>query len=456
MAEKPKMPNADGRRSKRAQPPTIDLTATEVSSAPAAGEMQAAAEASPAVTEPVEPPPVIAEPIEPPPPEPPEPPAPEYFSDAGPEPELPPQAAAKERWFSGPALAAGLAGALIVSAIMAGLWLSGLVPIRYAGSTAMRARVTGLEMQMHDLQKRPAAAADTAAVDALNARVAKLEAEAGKIPPSDTGVNDRLAAADNTLKSVGVALAALGKRSDDAATNASEARARAEAAEKAVMDLRAGLNDVAKDASAAVAPAELDVLQKRVAALEQSSKTARDDIAKTAATDTAVRLTLSAVALRNAVASGVPFAAELAQVKSLSGDAKALAPLESFAAAGVPSQAKLADDLRALLPAMVKISGTQTPPAAGFLERLQANAGKLVRIRPVDAPAGDDAAAVLARVELASARGDIAGALNDLAMLPEPVRAPAQDWIARAQARQAALTAARTYAVNAARGLGPR
>ena len=128
--------------------------------------------------------------------------------------------------------------------------------------------------------------------------------------------------------------------------------------------------------------------------------------------------------------SGAPFAAELAQAKSLGADDKALAPLEPFAATGVPTPAALAQELRALLPAMLKASGAQAP-AGGFLERLQANAGKLVRIRPVDAPAGDDASAVLARIEIDAANADIAAALADLGKLPDATRAPAQAWIAQ-------------------------
>ena len=114
--------------------------------------------------------------------------------------------------------------------------------------------------------------------------------------------------------------------------------------------------------------------------------------------------------------------------KSLGADDKALAPLAPFAATGVPTRAALAQELRALIPAMLKASGAQAP-AGGFLERLQANAGKLVRIRPVDAPPGDDAAALLARIEIAAANADIAAALADLGKLTDATRAPAQDWI---------------------------
>jgi CBS-domain-containing membrane protein len=71
----------------------------------------------------------------------------------------------------------------------------------------------------------------------------------------------------------------------------------------------------------------------------------------------------------------------------------------------------------------------------------------------VDAPLGDDPAAVLARIEVEAA--DIDSALADLGKLADATRAPAQAWIAKAQARQAALTAARQFAADTARALGP-
>ena len=40
------------------------------------------------------------------------------------------------------------------------------------------------------------------------------------------------------------------------------------------------------------------------------------------------------------------------------------------------------------------------------------------------------------------------------AKLPDKVRAPAKDWIARAKARQAARAAAQSFAARAARALG--
>jgi hypothetical protein len=104
---------------------------------------------------------------------------------------------------------------------------------------------------------------------------------------------------------------------------------------------------------------------------------------------------------------------------------------------------------------MVKAAGAQAP-AGSFLDRLQANAGKLVRIRPTDAPPGDDVSAVLARIEVEAARLDIDGALADLGKLDTAIRAPAREWIAKAQARQAAIAAAHQFAADSMRALGRR
>ena len=79
-----------------------------------------------------------------------------------------------------------------------------------------------------------------------------------------------------------------------------------------------------------------------------------------------------------------------------------------------------------------------------------------MHIRPLDAPPGDDPSAVLARLEIDAAKADIAAALGDLGKLAEATRAPARAWMEKAKARQAALAAARQYAADTARALGPR
>jgi hypothetical protein len=402
--------------------PTIDLTATEVPPEAAPAQRQASAPPQP---------PRAQEPPQAPPGEPPaaehEPtPHPHYF------------------WTYVTPIAAGFAGAIIAGAV---IWVSGLWP---AGSNN-GGEIAAMQKQIHDLQNRPAPASDMQAIDALRQRVIKIEHDIANLPPGDKTVAERLAAADNAMKSLGIALAAINKRNDDAASDAKQARERAAAAEKAVGELRDSVQNAKPQA--AVDAGQLAAVQQRVGALEQAMKDARAQLAKTATIDSAARLALSAAALRDAVEPGAPYAAELAQTKALGADAQALAPLEPFAASGVPGKAALAQQLDALVPALIKAAGVRNTPS-GFLERLQANASKLVRISPVDAPSGDKPPDILARIEVAAAHADIAAALAELAKLSDAARAPAVDWIAKAKARQAALAAARKLAADSARALG--
>jgi hypothetical protein len=406
MADKRTTPDpAEGARRRKRPAPTIDLTATEVPEAKATEQPQAAAEEPPAA--------------------PPEPSA-DDGADAAHNPE-PGMHISSTR--STPAIwqmfIAGFTGAVIMTVVLLGLWFAGMVPSRDADT----------------------AIADPASVAALNQRLAKIESSVANRPASDQGMSERLSAADNALKSLGIALTAINKRSDEVAANAAEARARADAADKALTELRNSVQDLTKNSSAGLSPADVDTVQKRLAALEQ--------IVKNAPIDRGARLALSAATLRDTAVSGAPFTAELDEVKSLGAGEKVLTALMPFAASGIPQPPALAQELRALIPAMQKAAGVQAP-SGGFLERLEANAGKLVRIRPVDAPVGDTAAAVLTRVEIESTRADIPAVLADLERLDPAVRAPAQAWIAKAQSRQAALAAVRQLAADTARALGKR
>jgi hypothetical protein len=412
--------------------PTIDLTAKEVPPEP--NEAAASPEAPPqeGVTEP------DAAPQTPPP------------EETQPEPAREEPARPHGGGIFMAATSGGVAGAILVIAAIAALWFAGLLPLHSTSPDG--ALIANLEKQVQALQKRPPLAIDNQPLAALSQRVDKIESEIAKSPPSDKTVTARLAAADNAMKSLGVALAALNKRSDATAKQAAQAQASAQDAEKAVSDLRASVQNAAKQ-SPAIAPAQLDALQKRVAALEQSVKAAQAKIAETSVTDNAARLTLSALALRNAVTSGVPYRAELAQAKALGGNAKTLAPLEPFAASGLPKKDALAKELNALLPALRKAAGAKKAPKS-FLARLEANAGNIVHFSPIGAPKGGKPTDVLARLEVDAAHADIAAARADLDKLPAAARAPAQGWIAKVTARQAALRAARQFASETARVLG--
>jgi hypothetical protein len=100
------------------------------------------------------------------------------------------------------------------------------------------------------------------------------------------------------------------------------------------------------------------------------------------------------------------------------------------------------------------LSAAGAPPReAGIFDRLTQGAEKLVRIRPINETPGDDPATLISRAEVKAANGDLAGALADLSRLPDAVRAPAGDWMKKAEAQAAALAAARRLADNAVGGL---
>ena len=170
------------------------------------------------------------------------------------------------------------------------------------------------------------------------------------------------------------------------------------------------------------------------------------------ADDQAARLTIAAAALRAAVERGAPYRAELTAVQALGAQPSATSPLNSFAATGVPSAAALSKELAALMPALQRDSQTSSG-ASGFLDRLAANARHLVRVTPVDAPAGNDPSAVIARIGVDADRADIAAALDDVAALPDSAKPLAADWLAKAKAREAAIAASRQIAAAALAGL---
>jgi hypothetical protein len=243
----------------------------------------------------------------------------------------------------------------------------------------------------------------------------------------------RLTAIEDAMKALGVTLAALNRRAENTAAVVTEMRNRADTA------IKTG-----------------EALQNKLEAIERSAKATQDKVAETGAADVVARRALAAAALRDAVVRGTPYVAELAVAKQLGADTQALAVLQPFAAPGIPTEAALSHELHDLLPAMIDATGANAAHAEGFLDRLQANARKLVRVQPVGEPAGADPAAVIARIEVKAARNDLAGVEREIGSLPPKASALAQAWSKKFAARQTALSAARKIAADSAAALGPR
>ncbi len=382
--------------------------------------------------------------------------------------------------------AAGLAVTLVVALAVA--WLVAGASQRRQ-TRALEGRLVIVEAQLGELAGRPLpAAADPREIAALGARLATLQAQieaqlrdlAGRPVPVGADPNQvaalagrlddmakRLQTTEQVLNRMDAvtkrvdALELTGRRLDEIAAQVVRIEAALAAPRPTESDPALPARLAALDSATKALLGRIGELEKRldqVAATardaDRQAETASEAAAKrpVAATDPAVRFAVLAAALRSAVERGDPFAAELAALRPLAPDPAALAPLAPFAASGIATPAALARDLSALLPALIA-AAAPAPTDGGLLDRLKATTGHLVRVRRVGETPGDDPAAVLARIEAAAARRDIAGALADLAKLPPAARAPAEAWIKSAAGRTAALEAARRLAAGALAGL---
>jgi hypothetical protein len=371
-----------------------------------------------------------------------EPPAYETSAAAPPpEPPQPRQSPQESAWrsFAGrPVVEAGLSGGLVAIVIFSLLWLGGM----FSGTqeSPFDQRLGLMEARLREMANRPTPAnPDTRATEELAARIGRLESAARPASGNDFTTN-----LEQAIKPLQTAVGDLARRTEDNATAVREALRHADAAL------------VAADAArVAVEGTSVEALTNRVAALESASKSLTDDVAKSLAApgDKPLRAAVTAQALQAAVERGNPFTAELAAARTVAPDARALAPLEPFAASGLPSAETLARQLSQVTPAILKATAAPVP-AGGFLDRLQANAERLVRIRPIDELPGDDPAAVVSRAQAKASRSDLMGAAAELNALPANLRAPADDWITKVEARTAAVNASRRLVADALASLG--
>lgn len=277
--------------------------------------------------------------------------------------------------------------------------------------------------------------AKQADVDALAARVAKVESDVAKPAPqpaADPALESRLGALEKSVAAL---------RDDLAAARA-----------------QAGKTSAALDAlkTAPVAPVAVATLPDVSAIEERLGRIERDTAALAAkaeapapappppADDPRLRRVAAATLLESAVRDGAPYVDALAAAKASADSASVLAPLDRFAASGVPNVAALCRELLGLLP---KSAPKQdAPPSSGVLDRLRHSAMKLVRVSRVDTPADDGA---LARAAAAAKRDDLDAARREVTQLPASERAPLQAWLDKLAARDAARAASRQFAADA-------
>ena len=271
----------------------------------------------------------------------------------------------------------------------------------------------------------------SATIDALSGRVAAVEARAGK-PIADPAMASRIDALEKSTSSL---------RNDFANL-------------RTQLDKTANASNDTKSAPG-VAASDLAALSDRIVQLERAGKTERAELAqqgeKIAAAktmdDKPLRHVVAAALLDVAVRHGDAYVSQLAAARSLAAKPDMLKPLDTFAASGIPTPVALSRELLNIVPKLSPPVEAQTS-GTGIVERLQAGASKLVRIERTDG-VGNDRGAIVARVTAAALRNDFVEARRELKTLPEADRAPAQAWLDKADARDAALAASRRFADDA-------
>lgn len=319
-----------------------------------------------------------------------------------------PGPAAQRRPMLPPLVTSAVTGACATALVLAAAWLMG-----WPGQEA----------------PPPASPVNSAAIDDLAARLASVESKTARPAAPDPAATARVEALEKSVAGLRSDLAGLRTQSEKLASDVNAVRSAPQ--------------------NAASAP-DLSAINDRIAGLERAARAQGSAIAQEnakPADDVALRRIVAAALLDVLVRIGDPYPAALTAAKSLAPNPDTLKPLDGFATSGVPSPAVLSRELLALVP---KLSPppVESTSGSGLVDRLRADASKLVRIERTDA-IGNDPGNVVARVTAAALRNDYKEARRELLTLPASDRAAAQAWLEKADARDAALAVSRQFADEA-------
>jgi hypothetical protein len=310
---------------------------------------------------------------------------------------------------------------------------------------------------------RPDGAPQSTAPDlsGLEQRLAALEGRQPEAPQDLTELTGRVERLDQSLKSLAETAAKGGSVADAAALNAQIAEAELrlqtridaglEAGQGAntgaldtlgreVADLKArigGLAAIGTSPDAAPLQAEIAVINDRIGRLEAALPGLAASIDKGATQVKGAAVALAFANLRDAVAAGRPYAAELSTLRALVPTEDSLDALISQADAGIPTTDDLVRSFR--IASEAALAAEAAPADGTFLGSMLDSAKSLVKIRRVDATATADApTAILARAEAQLLQGDLGMAVNEVEALQGAPRDALQSWLAQAHASLAA------------------
>jgi uroporphyrinogen-III synthase len=278
-----------------------------------------------------------------------------------------------------------------------------------------------------------------AVVDVLTGNRAELDARLAAVADELKALADRQAQIGARLE----AIEAVGGSSDGAARRvaavengikAAEARIATIEASGKTADIQIGkLGERADAADAAV-----KVNAERLSAIDDWVNKAGTAIAALTKSGSADKSFLTALQLRGATQLSAPFAAELAAARAAAdGNAETQAALKALAAhaqTGVPTMPELRDSFSMYV--APRVAALSPAGQRGLTDRTKAWVQSVFSPRTVDETVGGDRnATIIALAERSLAKGQLAAAVDQIALLEDQAALIATEWLKGASAR---------------------
>ncbi len=315
------------------------------------------------------------------------------------------------------AIAAGLAGGIIVLAGAAGLHYAGFLGGSTASLDSVNSRVSALKTQVDTLSNTEKDGEAMARVKMLSDALEQVKTDVGALKTGQADTAQALGELRDQLAAVETSISGLQKDGGPSAADLAP-----------LNDKLAALDGQIKGVADAA-----DERQARLGALEQSVSSLSAKVEAQAA-QPKIALSIAAAALKAALDRGGPFASELETFAAVAPDAPQLAVLRPYAEKGVPTRAAIAAGVAAAASAMID-AGTPVDENAGFFQSLMTSAEKLVKVRPVGAVSGPGVPETVARLEAAVEEGDYARAIAEYDSLPDTAKAAGADFSGQLKAR---------------------
>ncbi len=382
----------------------------------------------------------------------------EPASQDRPPPDEPPPSRPERRTSPAALIGSGLLGGLVGAGLVYGLqtWQQNWQQTSRAPAPQNDQRLVQLEQRIGALGQQQASQAPVS-LQAVEDRIRALEAARGAVderlqavqgaaeqaaaraeealnrqpppaPPAPAPQNDA------ALAELSGRLSALEGQLQAATQNAAHAGSTAQALEQRIAE---------QDQRAAERERRIGEQDQRLAAL--SRQLSDENRGAEAASQAGIRVILSD-RLNEALRNGTPYGEVLEGLRKAGTDAGRLAALEPFAQGGAPTAAALAQGFKPLGAVILRDERAAT---GDWSERLLRMVDQVVTVRQVNEPGSTGVPSLVARIEQALARGNVAEAAAAWEALPEPARRSTEEWGRQAKAVAGALAASQAIAAGA-------